>query len=662
MAHLTIKITYPNVKLDFFPEGGDLVVGLSSNVAFIAQDTLGNPLQNITGQIIDQNSNLITKITTIHEGVGIFNLTPKKGIQYKAVVNFDDRDYEFELPTPQEKGMVLKVNGKKEDYFFIDIQSSKLEDLEEAFLVGHTRGEPFCLVEDLVAQPIIKIAKADIPEGVAHFTLFHNDGRPEAERLVYNDYASSPVSLTIQEEMVGDSLMELELSVGATFDTSLLNLSASITDPTAIEYPAYEMDIKNYLLLNSDLDNTILNPGQYLWYENMPQQEQLLQAERRFYLDLILMTKAWRRFKWKDLVEDSKKEWSYNPEVGYSIQGYVTKKDKEERVEAQVMINSLEANLVFQQSQTDGRGNFNFTNLPALDSVTYILQGRIGTKKEGKKDELKLEGNRELDFHLTEQSVPKINLLKYQPPNVKEKQVIASFLKKESPSQKIIPFGEEEDWQIDLDEISVTARRQYNSSRPGALQFFLLDNMEWIPPSSMGTGLLSRLSPRLRYIRGHDSKLYFIGTDKYGAETRIPVVISIDGMGAEPGGSNATPFLSLTADDIESIYVGGNAIAVTTRRIPRTLEAYLDSGILHIDHPGYSQAREFNNKVYAFGNTATSTGTAILWEPNLSFDDAGKAKLSIPYPRAHSYEINIEGITLDGQPIVKKQSIFIQKK
>lgn len=73
----------PQFFLDFFPEGGDLVQGVTSRVAFKANDRRGLPI-TISGDILNSKGAKVASFNTTHNGMGFFELTPQAGESYKA--------------------------------------------------------------------------------------------------------------------------------------------------------------------------------------------------------------------------------------------------------------------------------------------------------------------------------------------------------------------------------------------------------------------------------------------------------------------------------------------------------------------------------------------------------------------------------------------------
>ena len=73
---------------------------------------------------------------------------------------------------------------------------------------------------------------------------------------------------------------------------------------------------------------------------------------------------------------------AHQPEQGFRVQGYTTKKDKEEeRIRADVMLSSLSDEFYANKTTTDPSGNFSFINLPQLDSTDFIIQGQVYNSK-----------------------------------------------------------------------------------------------------------------------------------------------------------------------------------------------------------------------------------------------------------------------------------------
>ena len=69
------KVVPSQSYLQFFPEGGDLVLNLPSKVAFKGTDEKGQPI-NIKGSVIDARGKNIVSFKSSHDGMGFFLFQP----------------------------------------------------------------------------------------------------------------------------------------------------------------------------------------------------------------------------------------------------------------------------------------------------------------------------------------------------------------------------------------------------------------------------------------------------------------------------------------------------------------------------------------------------------------------------------------------------------
>jgi len=541
------------------------------------------------------------------------------------------------VPIFQSSGLALQVNGIEDDKIYIALQSSNASLLKDAFLIGHSRGEIFSFVSELNQDGFVELDKSSIPQGLLHFTLFDGRERPQAERLVFNDYNYEESNIMDFQTANGADHLELSFSLDSIIK-QFADLSISVVEKPFYPSVFTERDIKSYLLLDSDLNIHIPDLGYYL---------NDIDRVKRYYLDLILRCQGWRRFTWRDL--KNSEEPLHVTESGYSIEGYTNVKDKEKRLVSDVLLTALGKELVVEKKRTNEDGSFIFDNLNYPDSVTYVLQARKNNKRGDDEDVTSLRGDRLLDLYAN----PKLSMDVDTPHehfisdenDFKFKSEDLDYLR------KVYLMAQQYDtsvWTITGPEIEVTSRKKYNPYQHLPGKFVLLDHADWISKEQTGTGLLAMVATRGRYALGPENKLNWHTTNKQGEQIVIPMQIVIDGLGAIPGeGSDASRFLSLSADNIDWIYVKGKNIAIGTRGVPRSLERSLESGIIHIGHPGYYNARTFAKVTK---NKPTNISSTILWEPNINIDDQGLANILIDKKRIEGkdYVVVLEGVTKEG--------------
>ncbi|MDB4956835.1 MAG: A-macroglobulin complement component, partial [Myxococcales bacterium] len=80
-----IPIAMKTLQLAVFPEGGDLVEGLPSRVYFMAKTTIGKPA-DIEGKVLDDRDRLVAEFSSVHDGMGRFELQPESGRRYRVAI------------------------------------------------------------------------------------------------------------------------------------------------------------------------------------------------------------------------------------------------------------------------------------------------------------------------------------------------------------------------------------------------------------------------------------------------------------------------------------------------------------------------------------------------------------------------------------------------
>ena len=65
--------------IQFFPEGGDMIAGLSNKIAFKANDQWGRPVK-VRGIVTSNKAKTEDSIRTIHDGMGYFFLYPSPAL------------------------------------------------------------------------------------------------------------------------------------------------------------------------------------------------------------------------------------------------------------------------------------------------------------------------------------------------------------------------------------------------------------------------------------------------------------------------------------------------------------------------------------------------------------------------------------------------------
>ncbi|MBS1655016.1 MAG: hypothetical protein JSU05_09235, partial [Bacteroidetes bacterium] len=100
-----------SLLMNFFPESGNLVTDMMNTVAFKATNKDGSPV-TVEGFVLNNREDTVARISTVHDGMGKFEITPLDGEQYTAVLSGDFQGQKFKLPTATRDGISMKVNNR----------------------------------------------------------------------------------------------------------------------------------------------------------------------------------------------------------------------------------------------------------------------------------------------------------------------------------------------------------------------------------------------------------------------------------------------------------------------------------------------------------------------------------------------------------------------
>lgn len=365
-----IPIVLNKITLQFFPEGGQLVENVSSNVAFKALNEFGKGA-DVSGSIVDENNTIVARFESFHMGMGSFMITPKVGKKYYARIERPaGNNVQLELPPPTVSGYVLNLDQKERESvtWSIDAPETGL-----AYLTGHSHGELFFREKINLRQGMnsLKISTEKFPAGIAVFTLFNKHGIEQCERLVFlnND---NRLNIRIKPDK---EYYQPREKVQVQLETTDYNgkpipakISLAVVDDQLISFADDKQDnILSAILLSSEVRGEIQEPSFY-FEANEPKADKAL--------DYLLMTQGWRRFSWKD-VSSNNRFITYTPEKVKNLSGTVVNQQGK-GISSQVTLLELGGKKRIVKLLTTPEGHFVFKN---IDPTVTLL---ILAKKSGK--------------------------------------------------------------------------------------------------------------------------------------------------------------------------------------------------------------------------------------------------------------------------------------
>jgi hypothetical protein len=356
--------------VQFFPEGGELVTGLPSTVAFKATDASGRGM-GVQGTVQDEQGTVVAQLRSQHLGMGRFELQPAPGRRYTARLRFPGgQEATYPLPAAQPAGFTLQVQERADAFQVLVRRKAGPGEApaERVALAAHVQNTLAYVGEADVSEgrPLeLAVPKKNLPAGILHVTLFDGQQVARCERLSFHDPGPG-ARLRVQPDKAAYAPHEkvtLQVSAQDAAGHPLAgNFALAVTDAAAPTV-AHGLDIRTTLLLTADLQGAVEQPGYYFTDRS---------AATGRALDDLLLTQGWRRFVWKSVLANQWPEASYPRELGASLSGRVVDKHLAPVPGATVSLTRLRPMQV-HEVQADGQGRFMFTGFSGQDSAAVRL-------------------------------------------------------------------------------------------------------------------------------------------------------------------------------------------------------------------------------------------------------------------------------------------------
>jgi hypothetical protein len=370
------QIIASNHDLQFFPEGGQLVNGVRSRVAVKAVNANGLG-EDIKGTIADNDGNVVADFATQHLGMGVFAFIPQSGKTYKAKIDGPgEAGFNTDLPKAQDEGFTLALNNSQPDSIFVKVavnDNTFNQQKNSTFYIAAQSGGKIYYASKGKLDGLIyaaKVEKSRFPSGIVQFTLFSQNGEPVAERIAFIQNAdtlklniASPAASYATRQNVKLSLQANDQNnnpITGSFSVAVINESRTGLDETA------ESTIMNNLLLTSDLKGYIEQPNYYFINVN---------DETKANLDILMLTQGYRRFEWKQVLDNPNPVITYQPERSLELSGTLKTPAGKVVPNGKITLAAMHANLLID-TVTDADGNFKFTNLNLPDTTEIVLRAR----------------------------------------------------------------------------------------------------------------------------------------------------------------------------------------------------------------------------------------------------------------------------------------------
>ncbi|MXV17671.1 carboxypeptidase-like regulatory domain-containing protein [Hufsiella ginkgonis] len=368
------------VDLQFMPEGGHLVAGLLSRVAFKALAENGSGTE-VTGKIFDSKNNEVATFKSAYKGMGVFNLVPAPGETYSAKITGKDGAIQtVVLPRVEASGINLRVvNAPESDSIRVTLTfSENLVDGKTWHLSGLVNNVPYCEAAFVAHGPRVNamLARSIFPSGIVHFTVFNSQYQPVSERMIFVDQQDNLSVTVVPSKEIYGTRDSIALAIGVKNKSgdavSNVSLSVSVTDDSQVKLDSMENNLVSNMLLASGLKGTIESPGYYT--SGAP--------DAAKNLDLLLLTQGWTSYRWAEMLAPASTPL-FKAEPEFVLNGTVTNLSGKPVPGNAVFAMGSGKVKMMMDTVSDAGGRFKFKNFPKIDTISFFIQARNAKGRKG---------------------------------------------------------------------------------------------------------------------------------------------------------------------------------------------------------------------------------------------------------------------------------------
>lgn len=646
--YYTIPGDQAEYDLQFFPEGGSIIPGVISQVAFKALGTDGMGA-NITGTLYDSADNEILTFKSQHLGMGLFHFIPSENETYHVICwNESGNHKRFELPASQPAAYVITARNAGTQLRITHSRGREATQDKVSLLIHH-KGLALFHEKWNPLKEMYSIANKDLPTGILNLLLLNSKNEVLSERLLFNfneaEFArleantSAPTYKRREHISIALKLTDQDMTpISGNMAISVTDKESVLTDST--------MNIISTLLLSSELRGFIEMPSSYFKDGEI----------NKNAIEALMLTQGWRRYD-IPAVLNGKIEIpeAFEPELAQRVTGKadgIFSSLKEGQI---TLLARLDSMVSSQVTQADEKGRFSF-DMEYPEGTSILVQS------------LSIKGGSINTINLDQETFPKLTgstlPLKSEAVN-RHNTIQDSYLKlaNEDYTQK---NGIR---TIMLEEFTVTAQSldKYKES------------MFYSPINATGVQTAEDIDKMsvssLKALLQRQSGLLFRGDILTTTRSELPVLFVIDNMKFEDFSSQID---NIEVTSIESIFVlrdntsmpgfypdNSGAVVITTKMGEYQDSSRRSTNIDEIIPLSYQQEAIFYSPSYDTPEKTESTipdlRTTIFWKPNVQFSVEGDAV--IDFYSADSpgvYQVIGEGVSHDGKLIHISKEITVE--
>lgn len=360
------------MNVDFYPEGGSLIRGLESRVAFSVYDRDGSHFE--TDGFLVSGGDTLCAVRTLREGRGVFSCVPGGGEVTLHLRGKKGGWRKFRLPEARSEGCALRVDASGDDSVRLRMEFSRgLEGSKIGLVISYHGSSEVCDSMIAGSGAVERVfSRSVFAEGVNEVSVFDTSGRILADRMFFVHPRGGARRI---EAEVDDRSLSPFSKVRMRFRTpdSCTVFSLSVRDADT-EVNGSGTDAATWHLLASDLRGYIENAGYYLEGDD---------PARREAADLLMLVQGWRGYDFEMMSGRNRMHLTHPAEDGLLLMGQLhpyKKKDSVAFVDLAVALRNAYEDLLLGTTTTDRKGYYTFRLPDCYNEWDMVMRTSIEDK------------------------------------------------------------------------------------------------------------------------------------------------------------------------------------------------------------------------------------------------------------------------------------------
>jgi hypothetical protein len=629
-------------QLIFFPEGGSIISGTTATVAFRCFTTAGKPL-NISGYVIDNRNNTVSKFKTRVPGIGKFTFNAFNPRKYFVHINRNNKELIYPLPGINQYACQLSLISQTDDVFNMRVLlgDSLYKKNKITYILGVSR-DSLCFAANGTGMYDVTIPKNVFPRGKAMLFLFNDQNHMVSQRSIYINDITEQVSITTDKTNYRSrEKVKLDIKISRADDLPVTALfSIAVIDDRFAEPDGEQNQLSDFITNDSALSEIeIMNQKKY-----SPEEMDLVR---------LLQRNIYPKWKYTNDVNFIPTNSRYADSNYSEIRGTVLNK-KDEPLKNYIVNLFSEDKRIFRTDTTIDNGHFLFS-LPDLDDGTQFNLKLTNLRGQG------LEGKVILDKFDFPQFKTPIQLKKGF--DQEELSVIQNF-KIHSPDTLNYP-----------NEKGVLKSVTIKGAKPKIVNYDESKRVsvfsDIITSDKFNKGDRNAIVNAISNVPGFNTGPNTLHLGSAGLSTGVPPLLVLDGVIISPSGGlknflleyeqNSIDFIEILKGPQTAIYGiqgAGGVILINSTNKRKEVANINNKGFTTIFSKGYFKQTDFIYPDYDKAEIKNSSypdlRSTIYWNGNIITDKQDTTLYFFTGDIKTNYTITITGITANGDVLFKK--------